>query len=151
DFEHGVKFVDLTKESNLSGFLKRLGSALDVEANEERFLRQRIALFLHDKRLLLVLDNCEQLTTSLECTKLVAELLTRSDIRILATSRRLWNVTGEQPYEVGPLALPDPEVVHDVTALIHHPAVRIFIERTKETGIDFEVTQENRHLVLHVC
>jgi predicted ATPase len=53
----------------------------------------RLAEYLHDRSLLLVLDNCEHLARA--CAELVGQLLTAAPgIRVLATSRHVLGVDG---------------------------------------------------------
>ncbi|MEV0201186.1 LuxR C-terminal-related transcriptional regulator [Nonomuraea sp. NPDC050691] len=60
---------------------------------------------LRDKRMLLVLDNCEHLLPA--CAALVTELLAVGPgVRIVATSRQPLHVPGESLLEVPPLAVP---------------------------------------------
>jgi predicted ATPase len=70
-----------------------------------------VAAALHDhlreKRLLLLLDNCEHLVDA--CARLADALLRACpDLRVLATSREALGVAGETPHRVPSLALPDP-------------------------------------------
>jgi predicted ATPase/DNA-binding SARP family transcriptional activator len=66
---------------------------------------ERLAGFLRDKALLLVLDNCEHLVAA--CAGLVGRLLrTAPRVRVLATSREVLGVAGEVVWPVPPLAVP---------------------------------------------
>jgi predicted ATPase len=61
--------------------------------------------FLADKRLLLVLDNCEHLLDA--CAVLVSTLLAACpDLHVLATSRQALGVAGEVRMVVPPMSLP---------------------------------------------
>ena len=60
-----------------------------------------------DRRLLLVLDNCEHLVDAV--AKLTDQLLRAAPgLRVLATSRESLNITGEMVLPVPPLPVPDP-------------------------------------------
>ena len=68
-----------------------------------------LAAYLEPQQLLVVLDNCEHLTDA--CAVLVSKLLAAAPgLRILATSRHLLGVEGEQILSVPPLSTPDSEV-----------------------------------------
>ena len=101
EFPDGVWFVSLAalRDADLVG--PTIASAVDGggELNEA----------LGDKRLLLVLDNCEQLLPGIAMK--VAEVLERTSATVLATSRERLAVSAEQEYAV-PMLKPD-----DATAL----------------------------------
>ncbi|MFJ6935098.1 ATP-binding protein [Streptomyces sp. NPDC101132] len=83
-------------------------------ALEGRLLRE-----LAGRRVLLVLDGCEQLGDL--CAGLVAQLLVRlPGLRVLATSQRRLGVPGETGFAVPPLAVP-PDAPHDPAPHDHAP------------------------------
>ncbi|WP_205857209.1 ATP-binding protein, partial [Phytoactinopolyspora endophytica] len=103
-FRDGVWFVGLDALHNPS---------LLAHAVAETFqLRQASAdptadlvQYVEDKQLLLILDNCEHLSDA--CAVLAGKLLAASPgLRILATSRHLLGVEGEQIMPVHPLSVP---------------------------------------------
>ena len=60
------------------------------------------------RHLLMVLDNCEHLIDA--CAHLANALLSACPrLRLLATSRQALGLTGEMPWRVPSLSLPDPE------------------------------------------
>jgi hypothetical protein len=62
--------------------------------------------YLRDKRLLLILDNCEHVLS--ECSRLADLLLKKCpQLTLLATSREILGVASEMPFRVPPLAAPD--------------------------------------------
>ena len=81
---------------------------------------------LATRQLLLVLDNCEHLSTP---APLVDRLLDACpDLRILATSRAPLLVRGESVCIVAPMSVPDVAVEQDVEALGRVPSVDLFVE-----------------------
>ena len=67
----------------------------------------RLAGFVGDKALLVVLDNCEHLAGA--CAELAGRLLRAGPgVRVLATSREVLGVPGEAVWPVPPLAVPGP-------------------------------------------
>ncbi len=72
---------------------------------------QTLIEHLKDKRLLLLLDNCEHLIDG--CAQLVDTLIRQCPrITILASSREALGIGGEQAYRVPSLSLPDPKQAH---------------------------------------
>jgi predicted ATPase/DNA-binding CsgD family transcriptional regulator len=106
----------------------------------------RLAEYIVDKQLLLVLDNCEHLAA--ECAVLVAKLLTASGgVRVLATSRHTLHLEGERVLQVEPLTVP---AGHDMGAGPSE-AVTLFAERTASVLPGFELTPGNRSAVVRIC
>jgi len=111
--------------------------------------------YLRDKRLLLVLDNCEHLHDS------VAELATSllqecRGVKLLATSREPLGITGEVAWLVPSLAVPDPEHLPSGAAtlervLMAYDGVRLFVERAQAARRDFRLRAENAQLVVKIC
>ncbi|MFC0114045.1 ATP-binding protein [Kibdelosporangium aridum] len=120
-----------------------------------------LADHLTDKRLLLVLDNCEHLVGA--CAVLASELLLAAapGLRILATSRQALTVAGEHLLEVPPLPVPDPEqplrprtvTRHEATRheATRHEAVRLFAERAALARPGFTIDAGNRATVVRIC
>ena len=86
----------------------------------------RLVAALSERRVLLVLDNCEHVVD--DAARLVHRLLgSCPGLRVLATSREALGITGESLCPVPPLALPPSEST-DLDAL-GYPAVRLFADR----------------------
>ena len=85
----------------------------------DRPLGETLVSALRGKHLLLVLDNLEHL---LEATPLIAQLLVACpELSVLATSRAVLRISGEQDCPVLPLALPDTETATTVEAVSAAP------------------------------
>jgi predicted ATPase/DNA-binding XRE family transcriptional regulator len=114
---------------------------------------ERLTAILQQKRVLLVLDNFEQV---IESAPLIAELLESSPgLLILITSRVPLHVRGEHEFPVPPLALPDPAVTPglETTAenLVDSPAVALFVERARAVKPSFVVTPDDIPTVAEIC
>jgi predicted ATPase/class 3 adenylate cyclase/Tfp pilus assembly protein PilF len=104
-FEHGVFFVDLAPITNPGLVLSAVAQTLGVREREGRPLSETLREHLNGKKLLLLLDNFEQV---IGAAPIVAELLlTCAGLKILVTSRAVLHVRGEQEFPVPPLAVPD--------------------------------------------
>jgi predicted ATPase len=105
--------------------------------------------YLREQRLLLVLDNFEQVTAA---GPLVVELLAACPhVKVLATSRLALRVSGERVYQVPPLALPDVQHPPPPEQLAQYAAVHLFIERAQAVRPDFRVTNDNARAVAELC
>src|SRR6266540_306848 len=149
DFPDGVYFVDLApiREPTLviSAIVQTLGLR---EAGNQPLLAQ-LKEYLRDKRMLLLLDNFEQV---LEAAPPLAELLsTASRLKLLVTSRENLHLRGEKDVVVAPLALPDRAALPPLDQLSHYAAVALFIQRALDARSDFQVTNANAAAVAEIC
>ncbi|MEU1573039.1 LuxR C-terminal-related transcriptional regulator [Streptomyces collinus] len=103
---------------------------------------------VRDRRLLLVVDNCEHLAGA--CAQLAAALLHGTEgVRILATSRHRLGLTEEHLLEVRPLPVPDPD--GDLSAAQSYPALTLFADRAAAVVPGFRLTSANRASVARLC
>jgi predicted ATPase/class 3 adenylate cyclase len=149
EFEDGVFFVALAPITDPALVASAIASPLGVVETGERPLKEGLETYLRDKELLLLLDNFEQV---LGAAPLVGELLSECPrLEVLATSRSVLRVYGEQEYPVPPLELPRPGRLPPIDRLSQYEAVRLFIERAKAARPDFSVTDENAPAVAEIC
>jgi predicted ATPase/DNA-binding CsgD family transcriptional regulator len=148
-FPDGVWFVPLAPLQNPALVAATIAHALGLREGPGCCAADVIAVFLRDRRSLLVLDNVEQL---LPAAPLVADLLTAcSATTALVTSRAPLRVSGEQVYPVSPLALPAsarPAAVADLAAV---ESVRLFVTRARAAAPSFSLTEDNAHAVAAIC
>ena len=84
--------------------------------------------FLRDKRLLLLLDNFEQV---IEAAPMVADLLQACPtLKIMVTSRAPLRLRGEREFPVPPLALPAQGATLQRDQLSHYAAVGLFSQKS---------------------
>jgi predicted ATPase/class 3 adenylate cyclase len=139
-FPDGVFFVPLEPITEPALVAPTIAAALGVREGETA-IETRLAEHVAGRRILLVLDNLEQVTGA---GGLIADLLRAGpDVRVVATSRALLHVYGEQEYPVPPLGVPDPANLPPLEAITEFEAVRLFIARAMAARPDFMVTNEN--------
>ncbi|HUF07528.1 MAG TPA: adenylate/guanylate cyclase domain-containing protein [Candidatus Binatia bacterium] len=147
-FADGVFFVALESVREPELVVPSVGKAIGV-ADVGPSPIQRLIEHLAGKRLLLVLDNLEQVV---EVAPAIGALLQgAAGLSILATSRSALHVYGEQEYAVPPLPMPDPREVIADRSIVRYAAVALFVERARRVKPDFEVTDENAQAVVEVC
>jgi predicted ATPase/DNA-binding SARP family transcriptional activator len=119
-FPDGVVVCDLAPVTDQAGVWRALAQPLGVEEATGTSLDQRIAEVLGDQRVLVVVDNCEQVVEP--AAALIDTLIRRTGhARVLATSRERLAVDGEHLWPVAPLATQGPEA----------PAVCLFADRAR--------------------
>jgi predicted ATPase len=99
--------------------------------------------FLRDKSTLLVVDNCEHLADS--CGTLIGKIrTTASHVRVVATSRHLLGIEGEQLMVVPPL--PVPPAGPDET-IVATDAVPLLVHRVNAVDPNFALGSDNTDVI----
>ncbi|MEO6294856.1 MAG: AAA family ATPase [Candidatus Limnocylindria bacterium] len=148
-YPDGVYFVELATITDPDLVLPSIAQALNLPDRGGRTAMERLADHIGVKRLLLVLDNFEQVIAA---GTWVNQLLSACPmLSVLASSRSTLHVSGEQEYPVPPLGLPDPSNLPPLTQLSQYEAVALFIERARAVKPAFEVTNENAPAVAEIC
>ena len=103
-------------------------AALDLRDQAGSSPTQILGAYLRDRKLLLLLDNCEHVLDA--AAQLVTEVLrTAAGVRVVATSREPLQVSGEHVVPVPPLELPLGDSAEPLGKLRQNEAVMLFIER----------------------
>jgi predicted ATPase/transcriptional regulator with XRE-family HTH domain/Tfp pilus assembly protein PilF len=181
-FEDGVVWLPLGAVRYPEQLVEALALSLNLttvlqDDNEQKSLFKAICSYLSDKRMLLVLDNFEQI---LEARTLISELFKSTStspssavggIKVLITSRCVLDLPIEQQYPLLPLATPplnfdafDPHHNHNqgqskllevddksLDSIAQSPAVELFVRRIKQVKLDFELTRENALQIARIC
>jgi predicted ATPase/class 3 adenylate cyclase len=155
-FPDGVYFVPLEPIRDPVLVPSRIATAVGVTESATRPIADTLSEWLRERRLLLVLDNFEQVASA---APLVADLLRSApEVKVVVTSRAALRVSGEQEYPVPGLPTP-PDLSQlsgldrlqlsaesralDPVALGQYAAVRLFIERAVAVRPGFTVTNAN--------
>ena len=104
DFSDGVVFVDLAPVRDPALVVAAVAQALGLQDMGSRPLAERLIEFLRPRRMLLVLDNFEQVLEA--APHLVEWLSTCPHLKLLVTSRAVLHLSAEHDFPVAPLALP---------------------------------------------
>ncbi|MFI0975732.1 AfsR/SARP family transcriptional regulator [Streptomyces sp. NPDC021093] len=126
----------------------RPGSLPPSAAGGPHPLADRLADALRDRRLLLVLDNCEHV---IEAVAALARLLLQAapGVRLLATSREPLGIAGEQLWPVPPLDVPKPGAAP--AEVMRSGAVRLFVARAVAASPGFTLSEGNAETVATIC
>jgi predicted ATPase/DNA-binding SARP family transcriptional activator len=150
DYSHGVWWVELAPIFDPALILKEVAEVLSIYELPGHTLAQSVEETLRSRRLLLVLDNCEHLIPAV--SELTARLLhTCPDLHVLATSREILAVEGENCFYCPSLTLPHKNIQQDPGALEQSEAVRLFVERAKSAVPDFAVDTANANDIAVIC
>ncbi|MGZ4335967.1 MAG: ATP-binding protein [Gaiellaceae bacterium] len=133
-FADGVVFVPLQAVSDpglVVGTIARSLGLFDFEGD----LEQRLIADLEGRRLLLVVDNFEQVVDA--ATSLASIVAASPSLKVAVTSRTRLRVAGEQEFALGPLT--------------REAAVSVFLERAREVRPDFQPDEADLDAVAEIC
>ncbi|HEX8982655.1 MAG TPA: helix-turn-helix domain-containing protein [Ktedonobacterales bacterium] len=148
-FPDGVWNTRLSRLTDPALLLPTVAQVFDLKALGATPLGDVLRTYLRDKRLLLVLDNFEQIVAA---APEVADLLSACPgVKALVTSRVPLHLRGEHEYTLRPLALPDPAHLPSLASLSQYAAVTLFIERAQQSMADFQVTNTTASAVAEIC
>jgi predicted ATPase len=147
-FADGVRFVDLASISAAELVPAAVAARLGLNTSGGRLVADMVS-YLRAKRLLLVLDNFEQVTAA---APLIAELLAAAPgLVALITSRTVLRLAGEYELSVPPLSVPPAVPVRDAADLQRYASVRLFMARARAAAPGFELTGRNAQAIAGIC
>jgi predicted ATPase/class 3 adenylate cyclase/Tfp pilus assembly protein PilF len=149
DFPDGTFFVPLATLREAELFFSAVAETLGVREIGEQPLDESLKDYLHERRMLLLLDNFEQV---LEAAPAVTEMLAAAPgLKVLATSRAPLGLYGEHEFPVPPLSMPDLKRPPPLERLTQYEAVGLFVERAQAVKPDFSITNESAPAVAEIC
>jgi len=147
--EHGVWLVDLASVGDPHLVPTALATVLGLEIRSENPLPGLIA-DLRDKRMLLLLDNCEHVIDAAAALA-VGILKGAPGVRVLATSREPLRAEGERVHRLSPLESPPVSARLTAAEALDFPAVQLFVERAAATLDEFELSDADAAIVAEIC
>lgn len=140
EFPGGVFFVDLAPVHDETAVVATIAQAIGVRDTGESPLADKLIVALRNRRVLLVLDNFEQVVDA--APRLTTLLASSPGPTVIVTSRTRLRISVERTVEVGPLDLPG---VGAVTAeqVLTASSAELFTERARAVKPDFQVTDAN--------
>jgi len=148
-FPAGVFWVELAPLSDPADVLPAIATTISLPAGDAGSLRDRLSAHLRRRRLLLVLDNFEQVAAAAPA---LGELLAAAPgLCVLVTSRSVLRLYGERVVPVAPLPLPDLRRLPPLASLAAYPAVTLFVERARAANPGFALTPESATAVAEIC
>lgn len=155
EFAHGTAFVDLSSTRDPASLLFTLLQQLGVQEVAERTttadspVKERLKEFLQEKRLLVILDNFEQVVTA---APVIGDLLEAcSRLKIAATSRIPLRLLWEQEFPLNPLIVNETATSPTRRDFMQSPASMLFVERARALKPDFALTKNNAPLIAQIC
>jgi predicted ATPase len=135
DFDDGVWWVDLQEIQTGEAMVQRIAHDLRLVLQPQLPIKGQLLAFLRSHRLLLVLDNTEQIGDAAEAIHELSN--TAPSLRCLVTARRALGLRAESVVEVRPLTSAEAEA--------------LFVERARSHDSRFVLTAENAADVTDLC
>ena len=149
DFPDGTCFVPLAPVSDPTYVMAAIAQALGLWEAGALPQEKQVHAVLHDRHLLLLLDNFEHL---LEAAPHLAALLASCPrLSLLVTSRAALHLSGEQEFPVPPLALPDLTQLPEPQTLAQKASVHLFVLRAQAIQPAFALTAANARTIADIC
>ena len=146
----GVWFVELAALRAPELVAQAVASVLGVRTVAGEPLTAALEGFVRDRKLLVVLDNCEHLIEP--CAALAKALLGAGEsTAILASSREPLHVAGETTFALPALATPAATTDASAASIGASEAVRLFADRASAARPGFRMTDANASVVADIC
>jgi predicted ATPase/class 3 adenylate cyclase len=148
-FTDGVYFVDLVTATDSDAVLALIATAIGLGDTAERSPLDDLRRHLREQRVLIVLDNFEQVAVA---APTIVELLADCPgLKVLVTSRQALRVRGENVLSVPPLSLPAAAASASADDFGQFEAIQLFVERARGVRSDFRLTDDNASAVAEIC
>ena len=148
DFDGRLGFVDLAALADPELVTATVSASVGAPLTEPDPLPGLLA-FVADRRMLIVLDNCEHLVEAV--ARLAEQLYARAPaLCLLTTSREALRVEGENVHILAPLPGP-PDLVTEASELLKYPAGQLFMERAVASGYRETLDSAGASLVAGMC
>ena len=148
-YREGARCVPLATVDDPDLAVTAIARVTGADLSPGRSARDDLCASLHDKHLLLLLDNFDQVISA---APLIADLLAAAPhLTFLVTSREPLRIPGEQEFPVPPLALPDPHNLPPVERLLGFSAIALFVQCAQAVRPDFLLTSDSAPAAIRVC
>jgi predicted ATPase/DNA-binding winged helix-turn-helix (wHTH) protein len=148
-FNGDVWLIELASLSDPGLVASAVAGVLGLNPGGDEITAEAVARAIGDKKLLLILDNCEHVIDA--AARLVEAILHRCPrTTVLATSQELLRISGEYVHRVPPLEVP-PRHRDELEDMLEHSAVRLFVTRIQALDSTFIANQESVRWIVAIC
>jgi predicted ATPase/DNA-binding SARP family transcriptional activator len=144
-----VRFVPLAALHDPALLLDAIARACGVQPGRASSTAAALSTALSGRRVLLALDNFEQL---LPAAPQLAELLQAlPGLQLLVTSRSVLRLSGEHVFPVPPLPVPELANLPPAEQLATQPSVALLLARTQALNPGFALADDNASELAAIC
>lgn len=141
-FPQGCYLVELDRITSPDLIVQAVAQVLPITLSSNEDPKTRVLDYLHDKAVLLVLDNFEHV---LDGAAFVQEILGAAPgVQILATSRVKLNLMSETVFNIGGLTI-------GAAAAERNSAIQLFAQSARRTRPQFELNEAVLPAVMRIC
>lgn len=149
DFTDGVFFVELASINNPELVVSVIANALGLKEAGEKSLVEVLINYLSERRILVVLDNFEQIISA---APILQKLINSTAfLKILVTSRAALHLNIERELIVAPLDVPPLDSFINEEILEKYAAVELFVRRARSVRKNFLLNAENAAVISAIC
>jgi predicted ATPase/class 3 adenylate cyclase len=135
-FANGVWLIELAPLTDASQIIPAIAQVFGLQEHPFGPLATLVMDYLRDKKLLLILDNCEHLIEA--CARLADDLLHQcAGLKILASSREALGIAGE--------------IVYHTPSLADSESTQLFVDRACAVNPNFKLTDGNASAIAQIC
>lgn len=150
DFVDGVWIADFGALSDPAHVDRVVASVFELGDEPGRPAREVVIGHLRNRRVLVVLDNCEHLIDA--CASLATALLRGCPgLTLVASSREPLSIDGETVLQLDPLPVADPVMARTAAEAFDCDAIRLFVDRARLARPSWSLSDEDAPLVATVC
>lgn len=148
EYPGGAAFVSVAAVTSPAEVLTTVAVTLEIAQAHGRSALDALCTVIGDRRVLLILDNLEQV---LDVADEIAILAARCpSLQVVATSRAPLKIGAESEFELPPLELPVSDAL-TIDALIKFPSIALFVERAARVKPGFALTADNASAITEIC
>ena len=150
-FRDGVFFVSLLPAAKASQIIPLIAEALGMKFTDQLSNQKQLLDQLHEKELLIVLDNFEHLLTDEQSTAVLDTLLNGAKtVKLLVTSREVLNLMQERVYLLCGLHYPDKATL-PLQDTPQYDAVDLFVRCASQKMPQFALNEKNYQSIMRIC
>jgi predicted ATPase/class 3 adenylate cyclase len=149
EYPEGIYFVNLTPLRESTLVVAAVARIFSLHATSSHTIMEVLCEFLFYKKMLLILDNFEQVISSGPDLNLL--LAAAPGVKLLVTSRELLRISGEHNYPLSPFMLPSLQDAQEIESLSQNEAIRLFVERARSVQPEFYLSLGNATPVIEIC
>ncbi|MEO0338210.1 MAG: NB-ARC domain-containing protein [Bacteroidota bacterium] len=148
-FEHGFHFIALDSINDAEQIPFHLGQALQLIRSKNENWMEAVISFLQEKKVLLILDNLEQIERAEDYISILIDQC--PSLKILATSRIVLGLAVETEYPLDSLGRPQIHLYPDLKNLEKFEAIQLFLHRTRQIQPNFKIDKNNAPCIVGIC
>jgi len=148
EYPGGAAFVSLASVTDASEVMPTVTAALEIAEAHGRSALDTLCTVIGERRVLLILDNLEQVLGAAEDIAMLASRCPA--LQVVATTRAPLKIGAEHEFALERLALPEKDA-RAMEAIAHCASVELFVQRAARVKPGFALTESNAASIAAIC